>query len=76
MTLCEYKVRKLLVPIFEDGKLVYDMPKLSEIAEYARTEMDSFWDEYRRLTRPHRYKVDLSQKLYDLKHDLLSSRRR
>ena len=33
--------------------------------------MDSFWDEYKRLVRPHIYKVDLSQKLYDLKQQLL-----
>ena len=76
MTLCEYEARKLLVPVFEDGKLVYDMPSLSEIAEHARREMDSFWDEYRRLTRPHRYKVDLSEKLYNLKHSLLTRRSR
>jgi len=74
MMLCEYEARKLLVPIFENGELVYDMPSLSEIAAYARKELDSFWEEYRRLTRPHRYKVDLSKKLYDLKHELLAKR--
>lgn len=75
MTLCEYEARKLLVPIFEDGELVYEIPSLSAIAAYAQTELNSFWDEYRRLTRPHRYKVDLSAKLYALKHDLLANRR-
>ena len=50
------------------------MPSLSEIAAYAHKELDSFWEEYRRLTRPHRYKVDLSKKLYDLKHELLAKR--
>jgi len=75
MTLCEYEARKLLVPVFENGELVYDMPSLSEIAAYAHKELESFWEEYRRLTRPHRYKVDLSKKLYDLKHDLLAKRR-
>jgi len=74
MMLCEYEARKLLVPIFENGELVYDMPALSEIASYAHKELESFWEEYRRLTRPHRYKVDLSKKLYDLKHDLLAKR--
>ncbi len=74
MTLCDYTVRKLLVPIFENGELVYTSPALSEIAAYARREMDTFWDEYKRLNRPHRYKVDLSRKLYDLKHSLLDKR--
>ena len=75
MTLCEYDMRKLLVPIFENGELVYELPALSDIATYAHKELESFWEEYRRLTRPHRYKVDLSQKLYDLKHSLLAKRR-
>lgn len=75
MTLCDYRIRQLLVPIFEDGKLVYHSPALSEIAAYAKQEMDTFWDEYKRLNRPHRYKVDLSQKLYDLKLQLLANRK-
>ena len=68
-------MRKLLVPIFENGELVYELPALSDITAYAHKELESFWEEYRRLTRPHRYKVDLSQKLYDLKHSLLAKRR-
>ena len=75
MTLCEYDVRKLLVPIFENGELVYDIPTLSEITAYSQKEMNSFWDEYKRLHRPHRYKVDLSEKLYQLKHSLLAAGR-
>lgn len=74
MTLCEYEARKLLVPIFENGELVYNLPDLADIAAYSKKELESFWDEYRRLTRPHRYKVDLSKKLYDLKHSLLANR--
>ena len=74
MTLIDYKVRKLLVPVFKDGEVVYTSPALSDIASYAATELDSLWDEYKRLSKPHRYKVDLSQKLFDLKHMLLRSR--
>lgn len=74
MKLCDYSVRKLLVPVFENGRLVYQSPVLSDIAAYAKAEMDTFWDEYKRLTRPHVYKVDLSQKLYDLKIKLLEGR--
>ena len=75
MTLCDYRMRQLLVPVFENGELVYDSPALSEIAAYAKQEMETFWDEYKRLNLPHRYKVDLSQKLYDLKLQLLANRR-
>lgn len=75
MTLCDYRMRRLLVPVFEDGELVYISPALSDIAAYAKQEMETFWDEYKRLNRPHRYKVDLSQKLYDLKLQLLANRK-
>lgn len=66
-----YEVRTLHVDIIKDGKLVYKLPKLSEIKEYAQKELTSLWDEYKRLDRPHVYKVDLSDKLYDLKHSML-----
>lgn len=74
MTLTDYRARRLLVPVFEGGQVVYDCPALADIAAYAREELDSFWDEYKRLSKPHRYKVDLSEKLYHLKHDLLTRR--
>ena len=76
MTLCEYEARKLLIPVFVGGELVYSSPSLTAIAAYAKNEKDTFWDEYKRLTRPHRYKVDLSEKLYNLKHNLLADRRK
>ena len=66
-----YEVRKLHVDVIKDGKLVYNLPTLAEIKEYAQKELESFWDEYKRLDRPHVYKVDLSDKLYELKKDML-----
>ena len=74
MTLCDYTARPLLQPIFEHGELVYAPPALAEISAYAQQEMDTFWDEYKRLHSPHRYKVDLSPKLYELKSELLGQR--
>ena len=52
------------------------MPPLKEIRDYAAKEMDSFWDEYKRLDQPHVYKVDLSDELYALKSDMLDKVRR
>ena len=75
MTLCDYEVRPLLTPIFENGRLVYTLPTLAEISAYTKHEMDTFWDEYKRLHSPHRYKVDLSKPLYELKRDMLEERR-
>ena len=66
-----YEVKSLHVEVIKDGKLVYDMPSLKEIKEYAKLELESFWDEYKRLDRPHLYKVDLSDDLYELKRAML-----
>ncbi len=67
----DYTLRKLQVDVIKDGKLVYDLPSLKEIKEYAKQELDSFWDEYKRLDKPHVYKVDLSDELYELKTKML-----
>lgn len=72
MTLTNYTMRSLLVPIFRGGQLVYTRPTLHDIAQYAGQEQQTLWNEYKRLHRPHRYKVDLSDGLYALKHKLLS----
>jgi len=71
-TLENYTARELMVPIFRNGKLVYDLPPLSVIRNYCRTEIASMWDEVLRFENPHNYYVDLSQKLWDLKHSLIS----
>ena len=71
MTLRNYSVRELLVPVFKNGRCVYKCPDLPDIQTYAKTELDTLWEEYKRLTNPHVFKVDLSQKLYDLKQKLL-----
>ena len=70
--LTNYHVRPLQVPIFLNGELVYNLPTIHEIKDYCQKEMDSFWDEVKRLANPHTYYVDLSQKLWDLKHDMLN----
>lgn len=70
-----YKVKELLVPVIEGGKVVYNFPSLKQVAAYAKTEMEGFWDEYRRIDRPHIYKVDLSEGLYNLKNNLIEKYR-
>ena len=72
ITFTNYTVRALQIEVIKNGKLVYDLPKLKDIKEYVKTELDSFWDEYKRLDSPHFYKVDLSDGLYDLKRNMLT----
>lgn len=71
MTLTNYRLRELLVPVFRDGVCVYSSPGLPDIQRYAAQELDTLWNEYKRLHKPHVYKVDLSKPLWDLKHRLL-----
>ena len=73
-TLENFTATELLVPIFEKGKLVYDLPSLEEIRRHCQEEREGMWEEVRRFTNPHDYYVDLSQKLWDIKHSLLNKR--
>ena len=70
-TLYDYEVKELLVPIFERGKLVYELPTIAEIRETCKREVGALWGETLRFDNPQTYYVDLSQKLYDLKQELL-----
>lgn len=70
-TLTNFEARELLVPIFKDGKRVYDSPSLPEIKAYCENEIAHLWDEIKRFENPHDYYVDLSQRLWDIKRILL-----
>ena len=72
-TVYNFTARELQVPIFEKGKLVYELPKLEEIRTYCLSEVDKMWDEVKRFDNPHSYYVDLSQKLWDIKYALLKN---
>ena len=73
-TLEKYTMKKLLVPVFLNGRQVYKLPSLAESAEHCRREKASFWDEYLRNVNPQIYKVDLSDALYELKQRLINER--
>ena len=69
-----YEIREMLVPVFLKGQCVYQNPSTMEIREYCRKELNTLWDETRRLVNPQEVFVDLSKPLYDLKQKLLNSR--
>lgn len=66
-----YTLRKLLVPIFQKGLCVYTSPSVMEMKEICRREQETLWPETRRLVNPQQVYVDLSDKLYKIKSDLL-----
>jgi len=69
-TYTNYYVKELLKPIFKDGKLLYNVPEIAEVKAYCACELDSIWDEVKRFEHPHRYYVDLSERLWKVKSEL------
>lgn len=66
----------LLVDIFDHGKLVYQLPSLKEIQDYARHEFESLWDEYKRVLNPQDYPVDLARDVWQNKMNLIEKIRK
>ena len=72
-TFHEYRIREMLIPMYIDGKLVYPRKTVQEIKQYANEELETLWPEYKRFDRPQLFKVDLSEKLWNLRNDMLNS---
>ncbi len=71
-TVENFTARPLLIPLFEKGKCVYDYPDLESIRSYCAEQVDTLWDEVIRFENPHNYYVDMSQKLWDMKNDMIN----
>ncbi len=72
-TMTDFIAKELLVPIFKNGVCVYECPPTSEVRKYCLEQIDLLWEEVKRFDNPHNYYVDLSQKLWNIKHDLLQN---
>lgn len=68
----DFVAKKLQVKIFQKGKQVYTSPSVKEISKYRAEQVDSLWDEVTRFENPHTYYVDLSEDLWNLRHELLN----
>ncbi|HCL4480156.1 TPA: nicotinate phosphoribosyltransferase [Clostridium botulinum] len=66
-----YRAVELQVQIFKAGELVYNNPTLDEIKNYCKEQIGTLWDETLRFKNPHRYYVDLSEKLWEVKNQLI-----
>ena len=73
-TLTDYTAKELLVPIFRSGELVYTLPSVEEIRAFCAHELELQWDEVKRFENPHNYYVDLSDRLWNLKREMLNYR--
>ena len=68
----DFTARRLPVQLFRRGECVYKSPDVHDIRKYCLSQVDTLWDEVKRFENPHLYYVDLSQKLWDIKHQLLA----
>ena len=74
--LTNFTARPLLVPIFEKGNLIYQLPDLVAIKDYFNEELDDLWEEYKRDLNPQDYPVDLAQDVWDNKMKLIDEVRK
>ncbi|MBJ8349220.1 nicotinate phosphoribosyltransferase [Streptococcus zalophi] len=70
-TVEDFEAVPLLIDIFKEGQLVYDLPSLTDIKNYARKEFEQLWDEYKRVLNPQDYPVDLALDVWQNKMDLI-----
>lgn len=68
-----YTMREILIPVFKNGQCIYHSPRVMDIQAYCKKELDTLWDESRRLVNPHEIHVDLSNELWHMKNQLLDS---
>ena len=72
-TVENYRVQELQVPIFRNGECVYESPSAAEIRSFCAAQLETLWDEVKRFENPHNYYVDLSEKLWHIKHEMLQN---
>lgn len=70
----DFTARPLQVQVFRNGEQVYDLPTIEEIRSYCLDQKQTLWDEIRRFENPHKYYVDLSRRLWEIKNSLLDSK--
>lgn len=70
-----YKIKELHKPLFINGKCKYNKKSVMEVRDYVQSELDTLWEEYKRILNPQTYKVDLSKKLWDLKVKMIDSKK-
>ena len=71
----DYTIKELHKPLFINGECKYEYKPINEIKAYVNSQLETFWDSYKRLSSPKKYKVDLSKGLWNLKTDLLASKK-
>ncbi|MBQ1955212.1 MAG: nicotinate phosphoribosyltransferase [Clostridia bacterium] len=72
----DFEAVPLMVEVFKKGELVYELPELKDVKRYCDESVGRLWDEVKRFENPHDYYVDLTQKLWDIKNEMLKDRKK
>lgn len=67
-----FEAVSMLEPVFMNGELVYELPKLEEIRSYHDAQLDQFWPEYLRKLNPEIYRVNLSEEVWEVKQRMMA----
>ena len=70
-----YTIKELQKPLFINGECKYESKSVNEVKDFVKNQFNTFWDAYKRFSNPKVYKVDLSDRLWTLKSDLLDSKK-
>jgi nicotinate phosphoribosyltransferase len=70
-TVTDYVAKELQVQVFNKGELVYQLPTVTELQAFCKEQIDTLWEEFLRFENPPKYYVDLSQKLWEMKEELI-----
>ena len=72
-TLTNFRAEVLQERIYDKGNLVYSLPDIEDIRKRCEDEVDSLWDEIKRFEFPHKYKMDLSEKVWETRRNLIEN---
>ena len=71
MTLTQFTAKKLLRPLVRGGQAAGELPGLKDIRAHREKEEQSIWEQHLRLVYPTAFKVDWSDRLWQLRNDML-----
>jgi nicotinate phosphoribosyltransferase len=66
-------IEPLLVDVLKEGRLVYDLPTIEDMRARRVADVERLDPGVRRLINPHIYHVSLTQRLWDMKQQLIRS---
>ncbi len=67
------EVESLLVDVLREGRRVYELPNIEQIRERREADVSRLDPGVRRLLNPHIYHVSLTERLWNLKQELIRS---